>query len=347
MNTIKILLLPVLVVVAIGVLLELGLRIAGITPTQGPLSADLATYDKGYGIWTPDQELIAKNVPSLPHKIRINSAGYRGVEFDTQKTPDEFRVFMVGDSFTFGTNVDEAETLVYQIDQKLKKACDKERVTLINAGIMGSTIRGQTEMVMRGMPLNPDVVVLVFTETDIPELTNPLWDRITENRIAKSKFPVSVFWPIVRDTAIFALIAKVRDSGAIKMHQENELIEDSAAESVHAELRRVYLKELNDLALKIEEEESKFIVATFPGSHTTRGEPYIDTMVWAMQEFPKHVTTINLLDPLRQALEGNTDRAYLLPEDGHPSKLGYEVAAATIARQLMLHPELQNRCSDS
>ena len=45
MNTIKILLLPMLVVVAIVVLLELSLRIAGITPSQGPLSADLATYD--------------------------------------------------------------------------------------------------------------------------------------------------------------------------------------------------------------------------------------------------------------------------------------------------------------
>ncbi len=131
------------------------------------------------------------------------------------------------------------------------------------------------------------------------------------------------------------------------LHASTTSVLFSKTERLHADMRRAYLEELNNLALRVEEQQSSFMVVTFPGNHTLRGEPYIDTAPWAMEEFPKHLTTINLLDPLRQAFKGNTDSAYLLPEDGHPSKLGYEVAAATIARQLMAHPELQNHCSDS
>ena len=348
MKILKATLLSALFVAVFGICVELLLRIAGIAPAQDLLSADLATYENMPGVWAPGQDFTLKNVSSLPHRVRINSAGYRGAEFDTQKGLDEFRVLMVGDSYTFGTNVGEAETMPYLVEQELYEACEKERFTVFNAGISGTTIRGQTEMVKRGMSLDPDLVVLVFTETDIPELPNPLWDRIYENRMAKSKFPLSLFWPMIRNTAIYASIAEIRGKTLMRTRQQYELIEDSEDELTHDELKLTYIEELNKLASGIEEQESDFIAVTFPGSHTARGEPYIDTTFWAMEEFPKNgITTINLLEPLRQALGDNTDSAFLLPEDGHPSKRGYEVAAATIARSMMTQPALRNRCRGS
>lgn len=153
---------------------------------------------------------------------------------------------------------------------------------------------------------------------------------------------------MVRDTATWAFVAKIRERNLMRTQQQYAVIEDSDAELAHDELKLTYIKELNELASRIEEQESGFIAVTFPGNHTARGEPYIDTTFWAMEEFPKTgITTINLLEPLQQALGDNTDSAYLLPEDGHPSKLGYEVAAATIARSLMTQPALRSRCRES
>ena len=348
MKLLIITLLSALFVAVFGVCVELVLRNTGIEPVQHLLSADLATYEKVPGIWAPGQDITWKHVPSLPHRIRINSAGYRGAEFDIQKGSDEFRVLMVGDSYTFGNNVGEAETMPYQLEQELYEVCENKSFTVINAGISGSTIRGQTEMVKRGMSLNPDLVVLVFTETDIPELPDPLWDRMYNNRMAKSKFPVSVFWPLVRDTATWAFIAKGRETISMRTRRQYEVIEGSEDKLVHDELKLTYIKELNKLAAQIEEQESGFVVVNFPGNHAARGEPYIDTLFWAMEEFPKNgITTINLIEPLRRALGDNIDSAYLLPEDGHPSKLGYKIAATTMARSLMTQAALQNRCRDS
>lgn len=88
------------------------------------------------------------------------------------------------------------------------------------------------------------------------------------------------------------------------------------------------------------------MIATYPGHLVTRGEALDDSMQWAMRGFPKlGIPSIDLLEPLQQAFSENIDSAYLLPDDGHPSKLGHQLAGESIANWLLAQAPIQTRCN--
>ena len=329
--------------VAIGLVCETGLRMAGIVSSHSVYTADHKTFESQPGIWEPDQKHVSIEVPSLPFTVKTNSAGYRGENFDIEKSPNEFRVLMVGDSFTFGNNVNETETLPYRLQRELSQSCKDQNFLSINAGIPGSTIRGQAEMIRRGMQLKPDTVILVFTETDIIDLANPLWDQYSENRIAKARFPVSLLWPLIRDTSTWALLSKFRNKLLSRQRLDTE---QSVMESAdHTELRAVYMSELRKITAELTSDGVRFMVVTFPGNFTVREQPYDDTTPWAMRAFADlGIPTVELLWPLQKAFKDDVDSAYLLPVDSHPSRLGYQVAASAIAQQMLVDPRLKENC---
>ncbi len=329
--------------IALGIACEAGLRMAGVVSSHSVYTADQVTFENQPGIWEPDQKHVSTEVPSLPFTVKTNSAGYRGDNFDIEKSPDEFRVLMVGDSFTFGNNVNETETLPYRLQRELSQSCKDQKFLSINAGIPGSTIRGQAEMIRRGMLLKPDTVILVFTETDVIDLANPLWDQYRENRDTKARFPVSFLWPLVRDTSSWALLSKIRNK--LLSRQRHNTEESVVNDDDHAELRAVYMSELRKINLELASDGVTFVAVTYPGNFTVREQPYDDTTHWAMREFADlGIPTVELLWPLQKAFKDNVDGAYLLPVDSHPSRLGYQVAASAIAQRMLSDPRLQGAC---
>ncbi|MBK7905607.1 MAG: hypothetical protein IPJ78_03495 [Gemmatimonadetes bacterium] len=107
--------------------------------------------------------------------VRINSLGYRGPEIPREKPPGEYRVVMIGDSFTFGDYVDDHETLPAKLEEALRADCAAVRA--INAGVMNTTIDSHAQMAERALALEPDLVVLTFYENDVDDLRNPMWRR--------------------------------------------------------------------------------------------------------------------------------------------------------------------------
>ena len=54
---------------------------------------------------------------------------------------------------------------------------------VINAGLGGSTIPDQARLIERSVVLAPDLVVVVFSENDLTDLTGPtMWELLAENR---------------------------------------------------------------------------------------------------------------------------------------------------------------------
>jgi lysophospholipase L1-like esterase len=120
------------------------------------------------GIFQPNQRVEQQQGTEFAHVATIDSLGYRGEHLPRAKPPGEFRVLFAGDSFTWGHNVGDDETLPAQLEARLGEACGAARV--VNAGLSGSTILGQGELIRRGLAIDPDVVVLMFHENDIDEL---------------------------------------------------------------------------------------------------------------------------------------------------------------------------------
>jgi SGNH hydrolase-like domain, acetyltransferase AlgX len=103
--------------------------------------------------------------PEYSAEVRINSLGFRGEEISSEKKPGVYRVLFLGASFVYGNGLGEDETLPFFVGQELnrKKLGNFEA---INGGVYGYSTAQDVELFMKyGLPLKPDVVViLVKTE---------------------------------------------------------------------------------------------------------------------------------------------------------------------------------------
>lgn len=72
-----------------------------------------------------------------------------------------FRVLCIGDSITFGFNVDQDATYPRALQRRLAERLSGRRVEVINAGVPGwSWVQGRTFLELEGLGLRPDVVVI-------------------------------------------------------------------------------------------------------------------------------------------------------------------------------------------
>ena len=91
---------------------EVALRVTGLAPADtGVFTVTQRQFEEIPGIWGPGQDQEVLKNPNLPFRVTTNALGYRGEDFPLEKPDGEFRVFYVGDSFTFGDFVDDHETM--------------------------------------------------------------------------------------------------------------------------------------------------------------------------------------------------------------------------------------------
>ncbi len=316
----------------------------------------VSEFDRVPGIFEPGQETVVRENPALPHRVTIDSLGYRGADFPRERPSGEFRILYVGDSFVFGTFVDDDETLPARLELELELRC-RVRIQVVNAGLGGSTITEQARMIERGMAIDPDLVILQFSENDVRDLKGlDTWDRLRANREAKSSFPLSLVYPWARDMALWNLslraLANVRDSRAHEGSRDDEGQRRQAEEewggarsaTAVEEGRHEYRKRLRTLKEGLEGRGIPLVLTVFP-SHLSvydRWESdqlqWLDDIVEAMG-----IRTVRFLPAFVADGRGETE-LYLLPRDGHPSPEGYQVAARHLAESLISFRVLPAHC---
>ena len=164
---------------------EIALRVMSLAPSAGISTVNEAEFVHVPGIFEPEQSIVDRQIRALPYAVRIDSLGYRGVDFPRKKVPGELRVLAIGDSFTYGDFVDDGQTVPAVVQRQLERACGRP-VTVVNAGVGGSTITTQIEMLRRAAAISPDVVVLTFSENDVTDLRDDMWHDLAVNRSAES-----------------------------------------------------------------------------------------------------------------------------------------------------------------
>lgn len=324
------------------ILVEVVLRVFELAPTTGISSVSETEFNSIPGIFTPGQKVLDKHIPELPHSVSINNLGYRGVEIDEVKIDEVFRIIVVGDSLTYGDYVDDDQTLPAQLEKGLRENCND--VQVINGGVGGSTITEHKEMIKRAKVLNPDLVILQFYENDINDLSHvPMWEQLAINRGKKSSFPLSLIYPVVKDLALWnfslTIIAKARMSGGKEK-------EESAGESqidkkarLH-KLRERYKNHLIELDRYLNSEQTSFLFTVYPShqNYTVSSDQVLAggfNIGWAaLLARQQNIKSFNVLPALRET-SLDTDALYLLPHDGHPSPLGYQVAASALAKKII------------
>jgi len=93
--------------------------------------------------------------------VSINSQGLRDREIPLRKEPGEYRIFIAGDSNTFGTGLSPEDTSSKQLERLLKDAYPGRKVTVINGGVYGYTVpQGYFLFREVGLGYHPDLLIV-------------------------------------------------------------------------------------------------------------------------------------------------------------------------------------------
>lgn len=329
------------------ILAEAVLRVFGLAPTGGVSTVTESQFQEVPGIFAPGLKLVETRIPELAHEVTINSLGYRGPDFPREKDSSEFRVLFVGDSFVFGDFVDDGETLPSHLQRALEVTCPSVRV--VNVGLGGSTLTEHIPLLRRAYELDPDFVIVLFSSNDVSDLRGTsAWKRLAANRAFKSRFPLSVVYPIMRRTALWNSLLAFRGRLRAARQAPPDVVRgargDGDMPSDLRELRARYLELLNEMTTELREKGIPYLFTAFPSHHTVYETNEVDDDRWILETVSKvGIPNVELLSPLVDSGLGPTE-VYLLPHDGHPSSTGYRMAAEVLAEAMRGMPSLAEAC---
>jgi lysophospholipase L1-like esterase len=155
------------VILVLG-LSETALRAAKFRYQAGPVYMRFGYPDEKIisRIFKRDPALFWKLIPGslyLPDKIRVNSRGYRGREFNQEKPPGALRIISLGDSCTFLGEKSYPERL----EEKLRKAYPGKTIEVINMAVPGySSFQGLRQIEKNMDELKPDLITIFFGWND-------------------------------------------------------------------------------------------------------------------------------------------------------------------------------------
>jgi uncharacterized protein YjbI with pentapeptide repeats len=97
----------------------------------------------------------------------INSHGFRNIEFSEEKESGVFRIFMIGGSTTYGSGVDDKNTIPYLLQEKIRVQGNEE-IQIINAGIKGATSLTEVQLIKEKIiKFDPDLILVYDGFNDI------------------------------------------------------------------------------------------------------------------------------------------------------------------------------------
>jgi hypothetical protein len=96
--------------------------------------------------------------------VKHNAYGHRGTDYGLVKSSGKYRILILGDSFTEGVHVKEAELFSSRLEK-----IDNE-VEAVNAGVGGyGTVQEYLYLTGEGLLFSPDLVLLMFFENDLSD----------------------------------------------------------------------------------------------------------------------------------------------------------------------------------
>jgi lysophospholipase L1-like esterase len=128
-------------------------------------------------VWREEDRiaLLRRFNPSTPPEfeanpkwdVALNSDGFRGGEMLRDRPASTLRIACVGDSWTFGMPVGEAETYPKRLGEWLRRDDPASRYEVLNFGVLGySSYQGLQLMRSSVLDFNPDIVVIGFAMND-------------------------------------------------------------------------------------------------------------------------------------------------------------------------------------
>jgi hypothetical protein len=224
------------------------------------------------------------------------------------------------------------------------------------------------------MAIDPDLVILQFHENDLIDLAGTsMWENLARNRETKSRFPMSLVYPVVRRTALWNLVSRAmairrrradvrgglgpgssvvpglgggdRSVGSGPLIHVSQNPDGPVPQAVHDEsLTNEYRDRLAALRDELERRGVDFVVTVFPAFPSVYGQEPSAVLSWMDGLIAElDLRALSFLGPfMADGREGN--ELYLLPFDAHASAAGYALAADVLADRLVEWTDLAATC---
>ena len=146
-------------------ILETALRVAGYNPLRGQAGGReliLRKSDNPEMLYelTPNSRGIAWGAP-----VAINSHGFRDREYDLAKPDDFYRIGVIGDSITFGNNLEADETYSKHLENLFKE--HRMAVQVLNFGVGGYDTAQEVAFLEEiGLKFDIDEVIVGYCMND-------------------------------------------------------------------------------------------------------------------------------------------------------------------------------------
>lgn len=265
----------------------------------------------------------------LQMHVQLNSNGYRDKEYSFEKPENTYRIYTIGDSYTFGWYIDNPlDTYTRIIERGLQKKTP-EKIEVINAAQWGFNFN---EIVNRylweGKQYNPDLVLLGLSHYKV-DVNNSKYRGRAD----------AIFPQFIRDSRIYHLLAGqffVRKADLENQKMFLRMYTDkNSPEWKEFETRITYLSR------EVRRSGSKLAILLFPQMYA----PQPDAK-YTFQAFHKNLhelgkkLDITIVDPL-QAFTAykNKSRLVLTPVDDHPSVELNKLVANEFLRQFSIPQE--------
>jgi lysophospholipase L1-like esterase len=263
-----------------------------------------------------------------------NRWGFRGPDFVTERTPGSFRVVVLGDSFTYGVGVADAETLPAQLEAALARRSEEFEVEVINLGEPGIDTARELAHLREHQALRPDVVVLAYVLNDASRADgvgkrDPAADGIMlRPQHLESGEPSA--W---RESALVRFVQH-----RLARRQAHDQTLTGYLEAFDREVNGEGLAEteavLRELQAEVEANGAQLLIAVFPILYELGDDYPLE---------PAHQTLGEIFDRLgvpwidlrTAAFAGQRAEAlHVHPLDHHPNALAHQLAADAIADEL-------------
>ena len=326
------------------ILLETGLRLTEIAPTNTLAYPDEEMWVRWPGPFAPNQDFVDRFRPRLPHRIHINSLGFRGREFQAAKPRGTLRILCLGDSYTFGDYVTTEETFPASLEKKLRQEAPGRTIEVINGGVNGYTITDEASFAEeKGFALSPDLIIVGFVLNDLADLTRRVSSRENQRVQAREMIesPLAPVKQVLRRTATYNLLFVLKAAVLARMKLDPTIQDvpirhllDPPFDARTEDLFELYRKELLRLQDMSREHGCRLALVLFPfyeqvvGGASSEAQTRLTKMAT-----DAGIPVIDLLPAFRRP-GARAGRLFLMPVDHHPSAIGYRVAAREVSRAL-------------
>jgi len=261
-------------------------------------------------------------------EYEINSLGLRGPLPPIEKGANVYRVVCLGDSFTFGEGVKEADTWPRQLERLLTARMPGRRVEVINAGVQAYDTKDAAALyLLKLAAYKPDAVIIGFCLNDATDSA----ETIRQNEATRKRFELS---PLARVSRIAEMVE--RRTAADRLQRDFFDTTRRGFDSPKWQQCRDVLAGMSQVA---KEDGFRFVVAIFP-------------IFWSLDEsYPfanihPRVTDacrtagcecIDLLPVFRSdsSAHGRSAETYWVhPTDQHPNEIACRITAERLANAL-------------